>query len=115
MSGCWTGCAGRAGAQDRGFYSLLWLVQALGERARDAEVRIEVVSNDLFEVTGREAVHPERATVIGPVRVTPHEFEHVSGTSQLVAGFPSGSSSHSKASSESLTVREMLTRSIVAA
>ncbi|HVR95482.1 MAG TPA: acyltransferase domain-containing protein [Thermoanaerobaculia bacterium] len=60
--------------QDRGFYSLLFLAQALGKRGLTAPVRIEVVTSQVQRVTGGEALVPEKATLIGPCRVIPQEF-----------------------------------------
>jgi amino acid adenylation domain-containing protein len=58
---------------DQGFYSLLFLAQALAEVCPTAEVQIDVVADSLFDVTGGEAVHPDRAAMVGPVRVVPQE------------------------------------------
>ena len=62
-------------SQGRGFHSVLYLIQALGERLGDQTAHLQVVCNDLFEVTGREARRPDRATVLGPCRVAPQEYE----------------------------------------
>ncbi|HYP30131.1 MAG TPA: SDR family NAD(P)-dependent oxidoreductase [Blastocatellia bacterium] len=66
--------------RDRGIYSLLFLAQALGERMLESAsgpasemIKIAVVSNGLHEVTGEEALCPDKATVLGPCRVIPHE------------------------------------------
>ena len=60
-------------AQSLGFFSLLFLTQALGDKlARPA--RIAVVSNHLHDVTGEEPLDPEKATVLGPVAVIPQEY-----------------------------------------
>ncbi len=64
--------------QNLGFYSLLFLAQALGKQNITDDVRIVVVSNNVQEVTGEEVVCPEKATVIGPVTIIPHEYPNVS-------------------------------------
>jgi acyl transferase domain-containing protein len=64
-------------AEDRGFYSLLWLAQALGETERKNAVHLGVVADGLQEVTGGEALHPEKATLLGPCRVLPQEYPHL--------------------------------------
>jgi acyl transferase domain-containing protein len=67
-----------ARAQDRGFYSLLSLAQALGEIGGSAPVQLGVITDGVHEVIGGEAVAPEKATVLGPCRVIPQEFPNIS-------------------------------------
>ncbi|HVR95693.1 MAG TPA: beta-ketoacyl synthase N-terminal-like domain-containing protein [Thermoanaerobaculia bacterium] len=62
--------------QDRGFYSLLWIAQALGEQ-EPRPVHLAVVTSGLHEVTGDETLRPEVATVLGPCRVLPQEIPHL--------------------------------------
>ena len=64
-------------SQALGFYSLLFLAQALGSQALSEELRIEVVTHSAQRVTGREAMRPENATLVGPARVIPQEFPKV--------------------------------------
>ncbi|HET7695320.1 MAG TPA: SDR family NAD(P)-dependent oxidoreductase [Vicinamibacterales bacterium] len=66
--------------QQRGFYSLLYLAQAYGELGVTTPVRLAVLTDGIHEVTGGEAIVPEKATVIGPCRVVPMEFTNVSCT-----------------------------------
>lgn len=63
--------------QARGFYSLLYLAQALGELP-GANARIEIVSNHLQAVIGDEEVSPLKATVLGPSLVIPDEYPDIS-------------------------------------
>ncbi|GAB1543929.1 hypothetical protein NUACC21_66050 [Scytonema sp. NUACC21] len=65
-------------SQDLGFYSLLFLTQALGKQNVSEALQITIVSNNLQDVTGEEVVCPEKATVLGPVRVIPQEYPHIS-------------------------------------
>ncbi|MCH8293320.1 SDR family NAD(P)-dependent oxidoreductase, partial [Candidatus Poribacteria bacterium] len=65
-------------AQNLGFYSLLFLAQALGKGNFTDELQIMVVSNNMQEVTGEELLFPEKATVLGPVRVIPKEYQNIS-------------------------------------
>ena len=60
--------------QGRGFYSLIYLAQVLGEHGLTDEVQIEVVTNHMQEVTGDESLLPEKATVLGPCKVIPQEY-----------------------------------------
>jgi acyl transferase domain-containing protein/acyl carrier protein len=63
--------------QGRGFYSLIYLAQVLGEYGLSDEVQIEVVTNHLQEVTGDESLLPEKATVLGPCKVIPQEYANI--------------------------------------
>jgi malonyl CoA-acyl carrier protein transacylase len=70
-------------AQDRGFYSLLHLAQALGKRGlttvpETGPVRIEVVTDGLGGVERGDPLRPEKATLIGPVRVISQEYPGLS-------------------------------------
>nr|VFJ75372.1 MAG: Acyl transferase domain-containing protein [Candidatus Kentron sp. FW] len=60
-----------------GFYSLLFLAQALGKRNVTDEIRIAVVSSNMQAVTGEEDLHPEKATVLGPVRTIGQEYPNL--------------------------------------
>lgn len=60
--------------QECGFYSLLFLMQALGDRGDALPERICVVSNGMQSVAGEPLPHPDKATLLGAVRVIPHEF-----------------------------------------
>ncbi|WP_439380586.1 SDR family NAD(P)-dependent oxidoreductase [Amycolatopsis lexingtonensis] len=64
LGGTETGMA----AQDRGFFSVLNLVQAWGE-----PVRIDVLSTGTADVTGTDLTRPEHATLAGIARVLPLE------------------------------------------
>jgi NADPH:quinone reductase-like Zn-dependent oxidoreductase/NAD(P)-dependent dehydrogenase (short-subunit alcohol dehydrogenase family)/acyl carrier protein len=65
-------------AQELGFYSLIFLAQALGKQNFTDELLLLVASNDLHEVTGdEEALRPEKATLLGPVKVIPQEYPNI--------------------------------------
>src|SRR5262249_11873561 len=64
-------------AQFRGFYSLIFLAQAL-EQHHDADpLEIMVVSSSMQAVTGEERLIPEKATVLGPARVIAQEYPQI--------------------------------------
>jgi acyl transferase domain-containing protein/acyl carrier protein len=63
--------------QGRGFYSLIYLAQVLGEHGLTDEVQIQVVTNHMQEVTGEESLLPEKATVLGPCKVIPQEYASI--------------------------------------
>ena len=64
-------------AQESGFYSLLFLTQAMGDHNLTSPARIAVVSNHLQDVTGEESLDPQKATVLGPVAVIPLEYQNL--------------------------------------
>jgi amino acid adenylation domain-containing protein len=74
------GSAGRVESvesMELGFHSLLALAQALG-RWPAHPVRVAVVSTGVQPVTGDEDLVPERAALLGAVRVVPQELPHLS-------------------------------------
>jgi non-ribosomal peptide synthase protein (TIGR01720 family) len=69
--------------EEAGFYSLLYLAQALGEqsllrgaveRGERPAYQIWAVSNHMQEVTGGDLLCPLKATILGPCRVIPQEY-----------------------------------------
>ncbi|MEW6730835.1 MAG: SDR family NAD(P)-dependent oxidoreductase [Acidobacteriota bacterium] len=62
---------------DRGFYSLMFLMQALGDRGLASSIQIDVVSNNLHEIVGVEAVQPEKVLLLGMCKVIPREYMKV--------------------------------------
>jgi len=63
--------------QNMGFYSLLFLAQALAAQNMSDALQIRAVSNNMQEVTEEDVSYPEKATVIGPCRVIPQEYPHI--------------------------------------
>jgi acyl transferase domain-containing protein len=61
-------------SQAKGLYSLLFLAQSLGERMLTGSLQLVVVTNNLWDVTGEEALRPEKATVLGLCKVIPQEY-----------------------------------------
>jgi natural product biosynthesis luciferase-like monooxygenase protein len=64
----------REEAQELSFYSLLFLMQALGERGAADGLHLTVVTNGAQWVDGHEALCPEKATVLGACKVIPREY-----------------------------------------
>jgi non-ribosomal peptide synthase protein (TIGR01720 family) len=71
---------------EHGFYSLLFLAQALGEQALAATLgtgeigesfSIFIISNNMQQVMGNERISPLKATLKGPCKVIPQEYPHV--------------------------------------
>lgn len=59
---------------ERGFYSLLFLAQALGSEGVKGPLHWTVVGNGVQRVGAEGLAYPEKALALGPVRVIPREF-----------------------------------------
>jgi acyl transferase domain-containing protein/acyl carrier protein len=59
-----------------GFYSLIYLAQALADRSSDP-VRIDIISNNAHKI-GDEAICPYKALMLGPCKIIPQEYPHIS-------------------------------------
>lgn len=68
-------------AQARGFYSLLFLAQAMGKAGLSERVTVGVVTNNLQPVAAGAVHCPERATVFGPTKVMMQELAEVTARS----------------------------------
>ncbi|MCX7748503.1 MAG: KR domain-containing protein [Clostridia bacterium] len=60
-----------------GFYSLMFLAQALSQSSFDENIRIAAVSNNMHAISGEPQLHPEKATVLGASKVIPMEFNNL--------------------------------------
>jgi acyl transferase domain-containing protein len=81
---CWSLSQGNAAGreyfracQEEGFYSLLFLAQALGAQYDDVPVQILAVSNAVQAVTGAELLRPEKATMLGASTVITQEHPNI--------------------------------------
>lgn len=77
--------------QDRAFFSLLHLAQVLGMQNTSSEVQLTVISNCLHDVLGSEKIIPDKATILGPVKVISQEYPDIRCCSidiDLPAGSP---------------------------
>ncbi|MGD9160302.1 MAG: SDR family NAD(P)-dependent oxidoreductase [Desulfobacteraceae bacterium] len=63
--------------QEMGFYSLIYLAQAVGETGLNEKLNIYVISNNLHSVTGQEKLSPRKATALGPIKVIPQEYTNI--------------------------------------
>ncbi|MGH9753403.1 MAG: amino acid adenylation domain-containing protein [Blastocatellia bacterium] len=61
-------------AAEEGFYSLVYIAQAIGQMAGVKEAEVVVVSNGVVEVGGEEDLRAEKSMVMGPVRVMRQEY-----------------------------------------
>jgi acyl transferase domain-containing protein len=64
-------------AQDRGFYSIVFLCQALAKANAAARVEIAVVTTDLYPVTGDEDLRSDAATLRGACKVISQEYPNL--------------------------------------
>ncbi|MBH8561814.1 acyltransferase domain-containing protein [Nostoc sp. CENA67] len=64
-----------------GFYSLVFLTQAIAEFYQKDTLHIQVISNHLQMVTGSEQLCPEKALIIGPCKVIPLEYSNLTCSS----------------------------------
>lgn len=60
-----------------GFYCLLFLAQSLGEYDIYDALHIDVITNNMQDVTGDDLLYPEKATVLGPVKLIDAEYEKI--------------------------------------
>ena len=60
-----------------GFHSLLYIAQAIGELRISFPVKVGIISNHLYQVTGEERLDPSMAPVAGGCAVIHKEFENV--------------------------------------
>ena len=61
-------------SQQRGFYSLLALAQALGRERPDEPCRLGVVSSGMQSLAHEPLTCPAKATLLGPSKVIPLEY-----------------------------------------
>ncbi|OYD96059.1 polyketide synthase [Nostoc sp. 'Peltigera membranacea cyanobiont' 213] len=63
--------------QDLGFYSLLFIAQALSKQNVTTSLQIMIVTNNLYDTIGQEELIPEKGTVLGPCKVIPQEYPNI--------------------------------------
>jgi len=64
-------------AQFLGFYSLLFLAQAIGEQGISDDIQLSVISNNMQTVAGDTVLFPEKASVLGPIKVIGQEYPNI--------------------------------------
>ena len=64
--------------QEQGFYSLLFLAQAMADENLPTPIEITVVTSGAAQVRDEPLPHPEKSTVLGPARVLPRELPGIS-------------------------------------
>jgi iturin family lipopeptide synthetase A len=81
------------GGLDAGFYSLLYLAQAVGTAHISTDIKLTVVTADMQDINGSEDLRPGKAVVLGPVKVIPQEYPHIRCRSIDVSLPPGGGDS----------------------
>lgn len=61
-----------------GFYSLMYIAQAVGKYPAGNPIRIEVITNGMEKVESRDIIYPVMAALKGPLKVIPQEYPGVS-------------------------------------
>ncbi|HKE58548.1 MAG TPA: amino acid adenylation domain-containing protein [Pyrinomonadaceae bacterium] len=64
-------------AQETGFFSLLNLAKATSKLKAAGDLRIDVITSGIQEVSGAEVLQPEKATVLGACKVIGQEFANL--------------------------------------
>jgi acyl transferase domain-containing protein/acyl carrier protein len=64
--------------QNLGFYSLVYLAQAIGQGEINNAIQLVIVANHLYEISGNEALKPEKNTILGACKVIPQEYPLIS-------------------------------------
>jgi acyl transferase domain-containing protein/acyl carrier protein len=72
-----TGEVDPSGGRRDGFYSTLWLAQALGDVALTKPLPVFVVSTDMQRVLGSETLRLERTLLLGPVLVMSQDIPYL--------------------------------------
>ncbi len=73
----WGVAPGEEQFPDLGFYSLLYLVQAFGNKGITAGIQVGVITDNMQDVQGGELLYPQKAVVLGAVKVIPREYANI--------------------------------------
>lgn len=63
--------------QNLGFYSLLFLTQALAKQNIIEPIKLAVITSNIHDVTGTENLCPQKATILAPCKVIPQEYPNI--------------------------------------
>ncbi|MBU8665451.1 amino acid adenylation domain-containing protein [Virgibacillus pantothenticus] len=61
----------------RGFYSLMYIVKAVHEHSITSKIKLEVITNDIHDITGDENLSSEKSILIGLCKVIPQEYVNI--------------------------------------
>jgi len=80
-------------ALELGYYSLINIARAIGNRGIKDEIQLTAVTSGMQEVTGGDGACPLKAAVLGPVKIIPREYANIRCSSIDVVLPPPGSGS----------------------
>ncbi|MEJ1929854.1 SDR family NAD(P)-dependent oxidoreductase [Nostoc sp. NIES-2111] len=63
--------------QNFGFYSLVYLAQAIGQQQISDAIQLLVIASHLYDITGTEELLPEKTTILGACKVIPQEYPKI--------------------------------------
>ena len=63
--------------QDHGYHSLLNIARAIGRQGISSAIQLEVVANGTQSAAGEPLEYPEKATILGPVKIIPQEYPNI--------------------------------------
>ncbi|MBD2690472.1 type I polyketide synthase [Anabaena catenula] len=63
--------------QNLGFYSLVYLAQAIGQQQISDKIQFFVIANHLHDITGKEELYPEKTTILGACKVISQEYQNI--------------------------------------
>jgi acyl transferase domain-containing protein/acyl carrier protein len=86
-----TGTTSLEETQELGFYSLLFLTQALDAQQVTDPLQINIISNQMHEVFGEATTYPEKATLVGAGRAIAQEYANITCRSIDVSLEPTNS------------------------
>ncbi|MCP4179238.1 MAG: KR domain-containing protein, partial [bacterium] len=61
---------------DASFYSLIYLMQALGDLGINDDILLKIVSNNIHNVIGDDLFFPQKSTLLGPAKIIPLEYKN---------------------------------------
>ncbi|MFE4108627.1 type I polyketide synthase [Almyronema epifaneia] len=64
-------------SEQLGFYSLLFLTQAIGRQKIATPLQLTIITNNAYDITGDELLCPESSTALGLAKVIPQEYPHI--------------------------------------
>jgi acyl transferase domain-containing protein/thioesterase domain-containing protein len=66
--------------QERGFFSLFFLAQALSDESVPTPIHLTAVTNGMQRVENEALSYPDKATILGPIKVIPRELEGITAS-----------------------------------
>ena len=63
--------------QELGFYSMLYISQALINRDSSQNTRITIITNQIHDISGDESLLPENSTILALCKVLPQEHRNI--------------------------------------